>query len=144
MSNNLVLKLRTRTQTMRVRVDSEKLTDMYQIKDYIEQSWTQLKGKDYRVYYVDEFGEMCLLNDLSLGDAIATVQELNMSAKNIPVLDLFIQAEGEEVPLSSKSQSDDDGEIAREVDVANTLAQVLDDMDYMDSLDVAEQFVEGL
>ncbi|EER11899.1 hypothetical protein Pmar_PMAR014037, partial [Perkinsus marinus ATCC 50983] len=96
MSNNLVLKLRTRTQTMRVRVDSEKLADMYQIKDYIEQSWTQLKGKDYRVYYVDEFGEMCLLNDLSLGDAIATVQELNMSAKNIPVLDLFIQAEGEE------------------------------------------------
>lgn len=142
MSSDLVLKLRTRTQTMRVRVDSQKLMETSQIKDYIEQSWMQLKGKPYRIFYVDEYGEMCLLNDLSLGDAIATVRELNQSGKTTPVLDLFIQAEGEELPLSP-SQPDDD-EIVRDVAVASTLAQVLDDMDYMDSLDAAEQFVESL
>ncbi|KAF4652181.1 hypothetical protein FOZ61_009864 [Perkinsus olseni] len=54
MSSDLFLKLRTRTQTMRVRVDSEKLTDMCQIKGYIEKSWSQLQGKQYRIYYIDE------------------------------------------------------------------------------------------
>ncbi|KAF4664749.1 hypothetical protein FOL47_004984 [Perkinsus chesapeaki] len=141
MSSDLILKLRTRTQTMRVRVASEKLTDMCQIKDYIEKVWTQLQGKQYRVYYVDEFGEMCLLNDLSLGDAIATVREQAAALNITPVLDLYIQDEGEEVPLSSAVPEEN---IAQQADVADTLAQLLDDMDFMDSLDAAEQFVDGL
>ncbi|KAF4667200.1 hypothetical protein FOL47_003685 [Perkinsus chesapeaki] len=141
MSSDLILKLRTRTQTMRVRVASEKLTDMCQIKDFIEKAWTQLQGKQYRVYYVDEFGEMCVLNDLSLGDAIATVREQAAALDITPVLDLYIQDEGEEVPLSSTAPEEN---IAQEVDVADTLAQLLDDMDFMDSIDAAEQFVDGL
>ncbi|KAF4668375.1 hypothetical protein FOL46_002040 [Perkinsus olseni] len=143
MSSDLILKLRTRTQTMRVRVDSEKLTDMCQIKGYIEKSWTQLQGKQYRIYYIDEYGEMCLLNDLSLGDAIATVREGAPSSSNsAPVLDLFIQSEGEEVPLSLSQPPEE--EMAEQMDVADTLARFLDDMDYMDTLDAADDFVDGL
>ncbi|KAF4743064.1 hypothetical protein FOZ62_018569 [Perkinsus olseni] len=143
MPSDLILKLRTRTQTMRVRVDSEKLTDMCQIKGYIEKSWTQLQGKQYRIYYIDEYGEMCLLNDLSLGDAIATVREgASSSSNSAPVLDLFIQSEGEEVALSSSQPPEE--EVAEQMGVADTLARFLDDMDYMDTLDAADDFVDGL
>ncbi|KAF4652182.1 hypothetical protein FOZ61_009865 [Perkinsus olseni] len=129
MSSDLILKLRTRTQTMR-------------IKGYIEKTWTQLQDKQYRIYYIDEYGEICLLNDLSLGDAIATVREgASSSSNSTPVLDLFIQSEGEEVPLSSSQLPE---EVAQQVDVADTLARFLDDMDYMDTLDAADDFVDGL
>ncbi|KAF4686273.1 hypothetical protein FOZ60_005467 [Perkinsus olseni] len=86
---------------------------------------------------------MCLLNDLSLGDAIATVREgASSSSNSAPVLDLFIQSEGEEVALSSSQPPEE--EVAEQMGVADTLARFLDDMDYMDTLDAADDFVDGL
>ncbi|KAF4683451.1 hypothetical protein FOZ60_009112, partial [Perkinsus olseni] len=77
------------------------------------------------------------------GDAIATVREgASSSSNSAPVLDLFIQSEGEEVPLSSSQPPEE--EVAEQMDVADTLARFLDDMDYMDTLDAADDFVDGL
>ncbi|KAF4667197.1 hypothetical protein FOL47_003682 [Perkinsus chesapeaki] len=161
MASDLILKLRTTLQTLRVRTTIDACQDLCQIHDYIEQAWPELKGTDYRVYYIDDDDEMCLLNDLSIGDALVLASERKPSS---PTLDLFIktdapattttaskeqaqpeqkeQAQPEQKEQAQPEQKAD--EEAVEDTVADTLAQLLTDLEFMSTMDGAYRLVDTL
>ncbi|KAF4664747.1 hypothetical protein FOL47_004982 [Perkinsus chesapeaki] len=136
-SNELILKLHTTEETLRVRVDAEKCKDMAQIKGYIEQAWPALKGKEYRIYYLDDFDEMCLLNDLSVGDAMSLPGKMFKSDDEtaVPVLDLFIKTDADKTGAVRSAQEDTS---------ARNLARWLTDFDYMNTFDDAWQLVDSM
>ncbi|KAF4699445.1 hypothetical protein FOZ62_002344 [Perkinsus olseni] len=132
----LVLKLHTTEETLRVRVQADSCKDMAQIKGYIEQAWPELKGKEYRIYYLDDADEMCLLNDLSVADAVSLPGKMLKSNDEsaVPVLDLFIKRDTDR---SVAVQRADDAS-------ARNLARWLTDFDYMNTFDDAWQLVDSM
>ncbi|EEQ99018.1 hypothetical protein Pmar_PMAR012026 [Perkinsus marinus ATCC 50983] len=131
----LILKLHSIEETLRVRVEVDACKSMAQITGYIEKAWPQLKDEKYRIYYLDDSDELCVLNELSVGDAITLPAKMMRAGDDaVPVLDLFI-----------KKEIDRDLTSPREVNPsARNLARRLTDFDYMNSFDDAWQLVDSM
>ncbi|KAF4661459.1 hypothetical protein FOL47_006670 [Perkinsus chesapeaki] len=142
MSSDLILKLRTDEEVLRTRVDASTVKNMTDINEYILQTWPELGRlyEDYRVYYIDDFDEKCLLNELSVQDALTLAKIRAQASGSVPVLELYI-----EVLDHDDSEAESEELAANEVeDPEETLAKLLEDLGYVVSSEDALSLVDSL
>ncbi|EER11900.1 hypothetical protein Pmar_PMAR014038, partial [Perkinsus marinus ATCC 50983] len=119
-SSVLCLELHSDSETIRVRVDPESCQSYDQLCSYVEKAWRELQFRDYRLFYMDDSDELCLLNDLSLSDALALADAQGKATKSVPVIDIFVDAYNEEAPSFTPLDSE-----------ALAVADLLDGLDYV-------------
>ncbi|EER14579.1 hypothetical protein Pmar_PMAR009035, partial [Perkinsus marinus ATCC 50983] len=119
-SSVLCLKLHSDSETIRVRVDPESCQSYDQLCSYVEKAWRELQFRDYRLFYMDDSDELCLLNDLSLSDALALADAQGKATKSVPVIDIYVDAYSEEAPSFTPLDSE-----------ALAVADLLDGLDYV-------------
>ncbi|KAF4671592.1 hypothetical protein FOL47_001407 [Perkinsus chesapeaki] len=129
----LCLKLHTDSETLRIRVDPEDLQSYDKLCEYVEKAWRELQVRDYRLFYMDEDNEFCLLNNLSLPDAIAGAEAEGKATNSLPVLDIYVDVEGGKEPSFTPLDP-----------VSLMVADLLDDLDYVSSPLSALQLVDSM
>ncbi|KAF4725229.1 hypothetical protein FOZ62_010621, partial [Perkinsus olseni] len=130
----LCLKLHSDSQTIRVRVDPEACQTYEQLCGYVEKAWRELQFRDYRLFYMDDCGELCLLNNLSLSDALALAEKAGKKTLNaVPVMDIFVDVHGGEAPSFTPLGPD-----------ALMVADLLDELGYVVDPLSALRLVDGL
>ncbi|KAF4652715.1 hypothetical protein FOZ61_002069 [Perkinsus olseni] len=94
MSDPIVLKLHFNSDIVRVRLEeSSQCANLSEVRSYIINTWSPLAHQDFTVYYLDDEGDKCLLNDRSLPDAREVAKEVAASnKKNTPTMDLYVEA----------------------------------------------------
>ncbi|KAF4667199.1 hypothetical protein FOL47_003684 [Perkinsus chesapeaki] len=129
----LCLKLHSDSETIRVRVDPEQCQTYEQLCGFVEKAWRELQFRDYRLFYLDNVGEMCLLNDLSLPDALAVADARGKISNTVPVLDIYVDVKGGEQPSFTPLDP-----------TALMVADLLDDLDYVTDPFAALRLVDSL
>ncbi|KAF4664748.1 hypothetical protein FOL47_004983 [Perkinsus chesapeaki] len=129
----LCLKLHSDSETIRVRVDPEQCQTYEQLCGFVEKAWRELQFRDYRLFYLDNVGEMCLLNDLSLPDALAVANARGKISYTVPVLDIYVDVKGGEQPSFTPLDP-----------TALMVADLLDDLDYVTDPFAALRLVDSL
>ncbi|KAF4652183.1 hypothetical protein FOZ61_009866 [Perkinsus olseni] len=130
----LCFKLHSDSQTIRVRVDPEACQTYEQLCGYVEKAWRELQFRDYRLFYMDDCGELCLLNNLSLSDALALAKKAGKGTPNaVPVMDIFVDVHGREAPSFTPLEPD-----------ALMVADLLDELGYVVDPLSALRLVDGL
>ncbi|KAF4689134.1 hypothetical protein FOZ60_001987 [Perkinsus olseni] len=129
----ICLKLHTDSETLRIRVDPEELQTYDKLCGYVEKAWRELQVRDYRLFYMDEDNEFCILNDLSLPDAIAVAEAKGKATDSVAVLDIYVDVEGGREPSFVPLDP-----------VSLMVADLLDDLDYVSSPLSALQLVDSM
>ncbi|KAF4683450.1 hypothetical protein FOZ60_009111 [Perkinsus olseni] len=133
MSSELCLKFHLGREVLRVRVNPSECQTASQLSEYIEKAWPKkLEGVMYRLFYTDESGEMCVLNDLSIGDALGTAEERAKKSGATPVLDVYVKVDGD-------GDDDDSTPVA-----AQTATDLLNELNIMTDPFYSQQLVDSL
>ncbi|KAF4755000.1 hypothetical protein FOZ62_028514 [Perkinsus olseni] len=133
MSSQLCLKFHLGREVLRVRVNLSECQTASQLSEYIEKVWPKkLEGVMYRLFYTDESGEMCVLNDLSIGDALGTAEERAKKCDATPVLDVYVKVDGD-------GDDDDSTPVA-----AQTATDLLNELNLMTDPFYSQQLVDSL
>ncbi|EER11417.1 hypothetical protein Pmar_PMAR011080 [Perkinsus marinus ATCC 50983] len=98
MSDPIVLKLHFNSDIVRVRLESSsECGTCAQVRSYITNTWPLLAQQEFSIYYVDDEGDKCLLNDRSLPDAREVAKEMAVAnKKSTPTMELFIDEQNKE------------------------------------------------
>ncbi|KAF4661217.1 hypothetical protein FOZ61_003435 [Perkinsus olseni] len=140
MSSNFILKMRSDAGVLRIRVNASSVKNMTDIEEYVLKAWPQLGRlyEDYRLYYIDDSDEKCLLNDLSLEDGLTLARIRAEASGRVPILELNIEKvdDGNSATFCENADS--------EIGDADTLAELLEDLGYVVSSDDADALVESL
>ncbi|KAF4667201.1 hypothetical protein FOL47_003689 [Perkinsus chesapeaki] len=129
MSSEICLKLHLDSDILRVRAPFEKCEKMEEICSYVEMAWPDLKEIPYQLYYIDDLDDACVLNQVSLADALLLAEE-----SVVPTLNIYVQ------PV-------DEDEEETDVIVEDPLSRVVDelvDLDMIPSFAMAQELAEVL
>ncbi|KAF4673298.1 hypothetical protein FOL47_010739 [Perkinsus chesapeaki] len=97
MSIRFVLKLSYKGECVRVRPEPQFCNRYGHILDYIRETWPELSStgteRSFGVYYYDEAGDQCTLNERTFPDCLMLLQERNAykDSEELPVLKLTIK-----------------------------------------------------
>ncbi|EEQ98487.1 hypothetical protein Pmar_PMAR004411, partial [Perkinsus marinus ATCC 50983] len=128
MSSQICLKLHLDSDILRVRVPVDKCQKVDDICNYVEMAWPALSEASYRLYYIDDMDDACILSQISLPDALALAEE-----SRVPTMNIFVDIDDEEDvvvvddPLSRMVDELIDGDLIPSYDVGQELVRVLQD-----------------
>ncbi|KAF4676213.1 hypothetical protein FOZ60_000688 [Perkinsus olseni] len=85
MSSQICLKLHLDSDILRVRAPVDKCRKVEEIRSYVEMAWPDLKKTPYHLYYTDDMDDACVLNQVSLPDALILAEKSRVPTMNIYV-----------------------------------------------------------
>ncbi|KAF4754051.1 hypothetical protein FOZ62_017670 [Perkinsus olseni] len=104
MSTRFVLKLAYRGECVRVRPEPQYCNRYSHVLEYVRETWPELaRTEDFGVYYYDEAGDRCTLNERTFPDCLMLLQERNTykDTEELPVLKLKVERHPGHRPLVS-------------------------------------------